>query len=326
METDIYNKLHAEGIISDTSLEKVRLKQQNQLFSVHWELKTLLYLGVMLLSGGLGILVYKNIDTIGHQVILLFIALLSAGCFAYCIKHKQPFSRGKVTSPSSAYDYVLLLGAISMVTFIGYLQFKYNVFGTHYGMATLIPMLALFYIAYNFDHLGILSIAIVNLALWMGLTVTPRGLLAYGTFNSNNIIYTAVVLGLMLLLAGHLSQRLNFKKHFKFTYQHYGLHVAFIALLAGYFYFYESTSILWLIALFGLAGYIYADAYRDKSFYFILLTILYSYFALCCIIVRVVFSGLNDGDAVYLLLFSFIASAFGLIYLLIYINKKLKAA
>jgi len=52
-----------------------------------------------------------------------------------------------------------------LASFIGYLQYQYSAFGTHYGMATLIPMLALFLIAYYFDHLGILSLAIANLAV-----------------------------------------------------------------------------------------------------------------------------------------------------------------
>src|SRR5882672_2103524 len=72
-------QLHAQGLLSDTSLEKVKAAEAGRLFSVHWELKTLLYLGVLLLSGGLGVLVYKNIDTIGHQAVLAFIAAVSAG-------------------------------------------------------------------------------------------------------------------------------------------------------------------------------------------------------------------------------------------------------
>ena len=66
---DLYDELHAEGLISDASLEMIRQKQD--LFSVHWEVKTLLYLGVLLLTSGLGLLIYKNIDTIGHQAVLL---------------------------------------------------------------------------------------------------------------------------------------------------------------------------------------------------------------------------------------------------------------
>ncbi|MFD0765189.1 DUF2157 domain-containing protein [Mucilaginibacter lutimaris] len=326
MEQNIYNKLHADGLISDESFEKVKQAHTNRLFSVHWELKTLLYLGVMLLSGGLGTLVYKNIDTIGHQVILAFIALISIGCFTYCFKNRPLFSTGKVKAPNTGFDYILLLGSISMVTFLGYLQFKYNVFGTNYGMATFIPTVALFFIAYYFDHLGILSMAIASLGLWMGVSVTPKTLLAYDTFNNKDIIFTYVLFGLLLLAAGYLSGLLKIKKHFKFSYHHYGVHVTFIALLAGFFE-YNNTgyAYLWLLAALGLAVYVYFDGFKEHSFYFVLLSILYGYFAFCCLMVKFV-TGFDSNEGVFeLLLLLFIFSAVALVYLIIHANRQIKA-
>ena len=78
---DQYKTLHAEGLLSDASFDKLKLKPTPSLFSVYWEIKTLLYLGVLLLTSGLGLLIYENIDTIGHQFVLLLIALISGGCF-----------------------------------------------------------------------------------------------------------------------------------------------------------------------------------------------------------------------------------------------------
>jgi hypothetical protein len=45
---DLYQNLHAEGIISDESFKKIRDKNANPLFSLHWEIKVLLYVGVLL--------------------------------------------------------------------------------------------------------------------------------------------------------------------------------------------------------------------------------------------------------------------------------------
>src|SRR6201986_4381710 len=128
--TDLYKNLHDEGLISDESFSKIKLNQEEQkLFSVHWEIKTLLYLGVLLLTTGLGILIYENIDTIGHQFVLMLIGAICVGCFIYCFRFKLPYSTEKVRSPNAAFDYVLLLGSISFLTFVGYLQFEYKVFG-----------------------------------------------------------------------------------------------------------------------------------------------------------------------------------------------------
>lgn len=320
----LYENLHADGLISDESFEKI--KQKQDLFSVHWEIKTLLYLGVLLLTSGLGLLIYENIDTIGHQAVLALIALICIGCFAYCFKTCFPFSADKVKAPNTAFDYVLLLGSISFLTFVGYLQFEYKVFGTNYGLATLIPMLVLFFVAYYFDHLGILNMAIANLAVWMGVSVTPKQLLLNSDFNSETIIYTYLVLGIILLTGAYLTQRLNFKKHFKFSYQHYGVHVAFIALLAGYFFYYNSAfCFLWILGLFSLAWFIYRDAFKNQSFYFLLLAILYSYIAVSSLAARV-FMQVQDEGALYLMLLYFIGSGIGLILFLVKLNKKLKTS
>lgn len=323
MDHDFFKKLQAEGLISDESFNKIEHRRLHSLFSVHWEIKTLLYIGILLLTTGLGILVYKNIDTIGHQVILIFIALITIGCFVYCFKHKKPFNRGRILVPNPFFDYILLLGTISFMIFIGYLQYAYAVFGNHYGMVTFIPMLVLFYIAYEFDHIGILNIAIANLALWMGISVTPKQLLASGTFNNDIVIYTYLAFSFLLLSAAWVTQKFIFKEHFKFSYQHYGVHVCFIALLAGYFFNYNSSFfMIWMLGLLVLAVLVFRDAFKHKSFYFLLLTILYSYFAISCLVVRTLMALPDSG--IFLILFYFIGSAFVLIYCLIYLNKKLK--
>lgn len=325
--SDLYTTLHAEGLISDESLEKIREgSKQPSLFSVHWEIKTLLYLGVLLLTTGLGLLIYENIDTIGHQFVLLLIALICAGCFAYCFKFKLPFSTVKVAAPNVSFDYILLLGCISFVTFVGYLQFEYKAFGLNYGLATLIPMLVLFFVAYYFDHLGILNMAIANLAVWMGVSVTPKQLLLNSDFDSETIIYTYLALGVILIAAAYGTRHFKLKRHFKFSYLHYGVHVAFITLLAGYFHYYASgISMLWILGVFLLACFIYIDATRDKSFYFILLVILYSFIAISSLVIRLLMQAMDDG-ALYLLFLYFIGSGAALIVLLIKLNKKLKAA
>lgn len=323
---DIYETLKEEGTISPESYEKLCEKQRNSLFSLHWELKTLLYLGVMMLSTGLGVLIYKNIDTIGHQAILALIAAICGGCFYYCFKHKKPFSKELVKVPNAMFDYLVLLACLSFLTFTGYLQFQYQVFGTHYGMATFIPMVVLFYVAYEFDHLGVLSIAIANLAVWMGVSVTPGRLLSNGNFDNQTIIYTYLLLGLILLLAGFFTDRFNFKKHFRFSYLHFGIHISFIALLFGYFNNYDSNiTIVWLLGLFGLAFYLYLDALRHQSFYFVLLVILYSYLAISMLVFRFL-DGMNNTGGLYLLCLYFIVSATALILRIVRLNKQMKAS
>lgn len=319
----LFEKLHADGLISDTSFEKIVRQERERPVSVYWELKTILYLGVLLLSGGLGILVYKNIDTIGHQVILAFIACITVACFYYCGKNKLPFSYGKVAAPNAFFDYILLLGCLTFITFLAYLQYQYNVFGNRYGLATFIPMVVLFFLSYYFDHLGVLSMAITNFAAWMGLTVTPMHILESNNFNDSRIIFTGIAVGMLLLVVAWFTKQRKIKPHFEFTYSNFGTHILYISLLAAMFHF-ENIYFVWALLVGAFAFYCYNNAMKEHSFYFILITALYSYIALSYVVIRILFIGGDNIGLVYLGLIYFIASAIGMVMFLIRTNKKLK--
>lgn len=319
----VFDKLFADGLISGASHKKIKDEAANGLVSVHWELKTLLYLGVLLLSTGLGVLVYKNIDTIGHQVILLIIGLVCAGCFFYCSKMKLPFSTGKVVAPNSFFDYILLLGCCTLLTFIAYFQYQYNLFGNRYGLAIFFPMLILFFSAYYFDHLGVLSMAIVNLGAWLGITVTPMQLLVSNDFNSVTIIFTGLGLGSVLLLTAWLSKKRNFKSHFEFTYANFGTHLSLVSCLAAMFTF-SGIYLVWFFLLAAMVFYFYRKALQDKSFYFILVITLYAFIGLSYVVINTL-EHLGGGmGAIYLGFIYFIAAGIGLVIFLIRTNKKLK--
>ena len=325
MNQKVFDRLHQEGLISDASFANIKLKQQHPTLSVHWEIKTLLYLGVLLLSSGLGILVYKNIDTIGHQVILLFIALVCGGCFFYCFKKKKAFSLSQVAAPNSLFDYILLLACCTFIIFIGYLQFHYRLFGNRYGLASFFPMVLLFFSAYYFDHLGVLSMAIVNLAGWVGITVTPVSVLTANDFNNSRIIFTGLALGVLLIVLAWATRNRKVKQHFELTYANFGTHILLISCLAAMFHF-DSFYLLWFLLLVVLVYCFYNKAMADQSFYFILITTLYAYIGISYVVVELLdkMGGFNLGTLFVLFLY-FIISGIGLVVFLMRTNKKIKA-
>src|ERR1700733_6710974 len=98
-------------------------------------------------------------------------------------------------------------------------------------------MIVLFFSAYFFDHLGLLSLAITNLAAWLGITVTPMQILQANDFNSNSLIITGLLLGLFIMILSIATHKKNIKKHFAFTYANFGTHILFISCLAAMFNF-----------------------------------------------------------------------------------------
>ncbi|MEP7279280.1 MAG: DUF2157 domain-containing protein [Bacteroidota bacterium] len=324
MNIVLFEKLHAEGLISDASLDRIKATGSNRLFSVHWELRTILYLGILLLSGGLGVLVYKNIDTIGHTAILVFIALVSAGGFTWCFTKKLPFSTARVPAPDAFFDYILLMACLSFVTLIGYLQYQYHFFGERFGLASFIPMAVLFFCAYFFDHLGILGLAITGFCAWAGISVTPTRILLHNDFSSITLIVTGLAVGVALIATGLLTRMRRIKEHFAFSYTNFGMHILFISLLAEMFSF-ENAYLLWFVLLLAVAFYFYREALRTKSFYILLVLTLYAYIGLSYTVIRLL-TWHSDMGGVYLSFLYFIGTAIGLIFFLINMNKKIKAA
>ena len=118
----------------------------------------------MLFATGMGILIYENIEDIGHIVSSIALCVLTVVCFLYVFKNSVAYSNEQVTSPSLYFDYVVLLGSLLFISVQGYLQFQYAILDENLGFSTLITATLFFSIAYRFDHLGVLSLAITALA------------------------------------------------------------------------------------------------------------------------------------------------------------------
>jgi hypothetical protein len=297
-----------EGLIQKTQADKLSDFEVKKPMSIFWHVRVIMYLGITLLASGLGTLIYKNIDSIGHVTIVSFIGLLSAACFFYCWKKGAPFSLQKTTAPNAWHDYILLLGVLTFLSLEGYLQFEFDLFGSRYGLATIIPTVVLLFVAYRFDHLGILSMAITLFATWIGISLTPRGLLEMNDFSDERIVQAGLMLGVILSGTGYLLGKKDIKKHFDFTYYNFAFHLAAFAVFGATFNFDYGALWVLLISPIVVLGYYYAI--KNQSFYFLLFSFAYSYIALTFLIIKGMFSLSPDGIIwAYLLFIYFIASA-----------------
>jgi hypothetical protein len=322
MNIPLFTKLSHDNLINEQELRKIELQKDKPL-SVYWELRILLYLGIVLVTTAIGILIYKNIDTISHEVLLIFIASLCIISFGYCLKNSKGYTNKKIEFPNIWFDYILLLGCLLMLTFIGYIQFQYNVFGNRWGLAAFIPMVILFVSAYYFDHLGVLSMAITNLATWIGISITPLKILKENDFNDTHIIYAGLVLGVILVSISLIIQYKNIKAHFAFTYKNFGAHILFISLVALITYF-ENTYLPCLVLLAGVSFLFFKNALKENSFYFLVITLLYAYIGVSYVVIRLLSMSGFDMGPIYLIIIYFIISGIVLIRVFIHYNKILK--
>lgn len=322
MHTEVFEQLKDEGLISDEQMAWVEKKEGARDVSLFTDLHALLYSGILMLAGGIGILIYKNIDTIGHLTIVILTALASIGCLGYCWRTAPHFSRYKTEPPNQWFDYILLFGSLLMVTFFGYLQYQYHVFGYRWGLATFIPMVLLFFIAYYFDHKGILTMAITALGTWMGVAVEPVGMMQHGGLGNADYIVNGSMLGMILIIASLATDRLELKPHFAPVFRNFGMHALLLSLVAGIIVF-SGGYIAWFLGLALVAGWFFYSATAARSFYYLLFSALYGYAGLSAFLLRAIFSssGLGEGIA-YLTMLYFIISAGGMIGLLRHYNKK----
>ncbi len=277
-------QLYAEGLITEQEYTALN-EELKQPVSLYTDLHTLLYAGIILLSTGIGVVIYKNIDSIGHGVVVAVIALLCICCFIYCFKKSPGFIAAKQPAANIFADYTLLLGCLLLLTLTGYLQFQFNVFGNHWGLATFIPMVLLFFAAYYFDHIGVLSMAITNLAAWAGIAVAPLNFFRDNDFSNPHFIYAGIVLGIGLFIIALVSERNNLKAHFSYTYRNFSVHLVFISLLAGMFY-YDALYLIWFVFILAAAAFMWRHAINRKSFYFFVVVVLYGYVAVCSVLLR----------------------------------------
>ncbi|RIV26879.1 DUF2157 domain-containing protein [Fibrisoma montanum] len=281
---DLLNDLRQRSILNDEQRQRIAASERSRPFSLHWELRALLYAGILLLSSGLGLLVYDNFDHVGHGILLLIIAAACVVSFVFAWLNRPPWTTEQATSRSAFGAYALLLACLLFLTLEGYAQYQYNVFGTRYGLVTFVPAMLFLALAYRFDHKGVLSMALTALISWVGITVRPLNFYFKTNFFDQKVVFSAIGLALVIGAVALVLERQRIKSHFTLTHLTFAGNLLLVALLAGLFNF--EGLLPWFMA--GLAaGCWLADRYarqeqrnRAGSFLFLLMSAVYGYIGL----------------------------------------------
>lgn len=319
-----------KNLITENQYQEITAYRNLNIFSLNAELKLFLYLSVLLFTSGIGILIYNNIDSIGHIAILSLLLIVIVVCFYYCFKNSKGFQKQETTFEHPVVEYLALAGSILTCIFIGYLQFQYQPFGTNYRLATLIPTIVSFFCAYYFDNKSILTIAITGLAAFIGLSVTPQDLLNNSNFYQDQTLsYSAIILGILLILWTIYSSRIQLKTHFNLIYLTFALHIISIAAISSLFdYFEYGIWFLFLIVLAASSFYFYKISHELKAISLYVFMIIYAYIGINIFLVRI-FDSINFSDVwvlfIMILPVYFIGSIIMFIKLIKTFNKEIAA-
>lgn len=314
--TSLLDELEAKELLDSGQRVAIEAYERDKPVSLFVFLRTMLYASISALVGGLGVLIYQNIDTIGHTVLIGLIALATAACFFYVFKKGANFRPEKVGQSVAYFDVVLLLGCLLFLALEGYAQYQYEIFGTHYGLATVIPAVFFFCLAYRFDHLGVLSLALTALASWVGLAATPSALLVKNDFSDPAVIRNALIFGAVAVGASWVLARRGIKPHFSYTYILLAGTLYLTACLGGMFTI-EGWELLFGALLGAGCWYFITSAREGQSLLLLLIGVIFAYVGFTYLL----FFWMSS-DAIFPLGFLYsLASTVGVIYFFLRYKK-----
>ncbi len=289
--------------------------RKEETISFYYELRLLLYIGILLFTSGIGYLVYENIGSIGH---ILMMTLLSGAIFTgfyYISKFAKPYANDLVTVKLVYFDYLLILVSLLIIGLFTYIQVYFELIAVLASWSSYISASVLFFMAYRYDNRALLSMGITALAAALGFTITPIDWTINEWASTNYTYIIATLLGGALYLTGYLSKKKDVKKHFKFTYQNFGLISYYLGCLSGIF----NTDFEVAYALLAVVSAVIMSffTWKTKEFLFFLYSNISAYIAFTYLFFTLVMS---TNDSYILMIYYFPFSCIG--YIVFLINKK----
>jgi hypothetical protein len=271
--------------ITDEQNNAIIEYQKRGLFSVRNELLFLIYISILLFTTGIGIVIYDNIDTIGHSILLILLAIATGVCFYFCYKKAKGFSKEEVVFDNPLYDYLVLFTAILSCTLIGYFQYNLNFQNSNYSVATLISGVVSIGMAYYFDNKSVLVIGITALASFVGLSLNIMTVLENDVFDDNSLIIAGLFFGAFLLVWQLFSEKKAIKIHFSFVILTFALHLLALSCFAGNFQ--ETYWFVYWLILGLVLYYFYKKSFEYKAVSLYVFTLIYGYFGINILIFRI---------------------------------------
>ncbi|MEZ0540967.1 DUF2157 domain-containing protein [Fibrella arboris] len=298
---DVLAALKQRDLVTDKQADALADFERQRPVSLHHELRAALYVGILLLTGGLGLLIYEHYDEIGDVAIVGGMAALCLIAFVYAWKNRPPFSSEAARNRSVFGDYALLLSCLLFLSLEGYAQYRFNLFGARYGLVTFLPAVLFLGIAYRFDHRGVLGMGLTALASWVGVTVRPLELRLRTNFFDETTVLAAIGLGTLLIGGALLLEQRRVKAHFTYTIVTFAGNLLLLALLAGVFNF-DGRRWFYGIPLFAVCAAFDWLSRREQVFLYRLMGVVYTYIGATYLLFRLL-DGMNYPAEVYLIYF-----------------------
>lgn len=306
-----YLELKADGVIDEPVAIRAVALDRGSIFSLHGELRFTLYISVVAITTGIGLLLKNNLDRIGPVTLMVALALIALLCYASAIHTRQ---RGEERSIGG--DYILLLGALILSADLGYAEAQFHWLGAYWSWHLLILAFLHAVTAYVFNSRLVLSVSLTSLAGWFGIQ-NQFGIETL--FDFDNMLrqsgIQALVCAGVIMAWREVHLRAAQPQPFIEVLEHFAANTSFWGALA--LSFDDATRYVGMLIVIGLAIINIRKGLRRQQEAFVVYGVAYAALGLC------VFEAKIGGDALLIALLE-LATIIGAVTLLWRFHTQLK--
>ena len=218
--------LHAEGMIDDATASQALARERRDVFSLHQQLRLTLYVGVLLVMAGVGIVLARNLDRIGPLAIVMALVVVAALCAVPAVRARRA---GRPLSV--AVDYLLLLAVLLASADLAYAERQFTLLGPWWSWHLLLLAVVHAAVAYVFASPLVLAAALTSLAGWFGAGGTFGDLLPF-SYSSPALGTRALACAAVIAVWRHIDSRARPDRRFSSVFDHFAVNLAFWGALA----------------------------------------------------------------------------------------------
>ena len=216
-------RLESEGILGPEQARLFGRVARAELVSLSPAIHALLYLGVIGLTTGAGLLFKNEIANLGPISIAAGVGLVACVCLLWAARRSPPFSKGEVPTPHFAFDYVLVLGTLLAAADLAFIEVQFTPLGPQWPFHLLGVSLGYATLAFRFDSRTLFALSLTTFAAWRGVAATSLEQGVFGFFNDAAVVRAnALACGLAFVVLGRALDQRRVKAHFEPTATHLG--------------------------------------------------------------------------------------------------------
>ena len=218
--------LHAAGTIDDATASRALALDRREVFSLHHELRATLYVGVLLVMAGVGIILARNLERIGPLTVVLAIALAAAACAVPAMRAK---AAGRPLTVAG--DYLLLLAALLVSADLAYAERQFTLLGPLWSWHLLLLAVVHAAVAYAFASPLVLAASLTALAGWFGVGGTLGDVLFFSA-STPALGARALLCAAVIAAWRHADHRARPGTSFSGVFDHFAANLAFWGAIA----------------------------------------------------------------------------------------------